>query len=315
MKKFLNKIPSSQIISEAEYLSRRNFIKKAAIWTVGAALITSCTDNQTPITIPNNSSSPIEKDELGSPVTSYKDITEYTNYYEFSEDKSSPSRLAKNLKVDPWIIKVDGLVNNPKTYDVSDLKKKFEIQERIYRHRCVEGWSMVIPWLGFQLNELIKESAPTSDAKFIRFETLLDPIQMPNQSNGLYPWPYVEGLRIDEAMNDLTLLATGIYGKDLTPQNGAPIRLIVPWKYGFKSIKALVHIELVTDMPTSFWMKVVPDVYGFYSNVNPTLTYPLLPQSTERRIGETTRRKTLLFNGYSNQVSNLYQGMDLTTNF
>ena len=255
------------------------------------------------------------KDELGDPLNSFQDITGYTNYYEFAEDKSSPSRLAQGLKTFPWSLKVDGLVNNPKTYFVDDLKKKYPSEEWIYRLRCVEAWSMVIPWLGFPLNKLLKDVEPTSTAKFVRFETLMDPAQYPGQVNQSYPWPYTEGLRLDEAMHDLTILGTGLYGKDLPPQNGGPIRLVVPWKYGFKSIKAIIHIELVAEQPTSFWMNIGPEAYGFYANVNPEVSHPRWSQSSELRIGETKRRKTLMFNGYADQVAALYQGMDLETNF
>ena len=206
-------------------------------------------------------------------------------------------------------------MNKPKTYAIEDILAKFPREERIYRLRCVEAWSMVIPWLGFPLKDLLKEVEPTGDAKYVRFETLLDPEQMPGQRSGWYSWPYVEGLRLDEAMNDLTILSTGLYGKDLLPQNGAPIRLVVPWKYGFKSIKAIVKIDLVADQPTSLWMNAAPNEYGFYSNVNPEVSHPRWSQASERRIGETGRRKTLMFNGYEDEVASLYTGMDLRANY
>jgi len=309
------KIPSSQITPEEVYLSRRKFIKNLAIISAGSMLAASCNGSATPSTATTPNSINSVKDELGDPLNSYQDITGYTNYYEFAEDKSSPSRLAQGLKTFPWSLKVDGLVKNPKTYFVDDLKKLYPPEERIYRLRCVEAWSMVIPWLGFPLNKLLKDIEPTSDAKFVHFETLMDPAQYPGQGNRSYPWPYTEGLRLDEAMHDLTILSTGLYGKDLTPQNGGPIRLVVPWKYGFKSIKAIVHIELVANQPTSFWMNLWPEAYGFYANVNPEVAHPGWSQSSELRIGETKRRKTLMFNGYTDQVAALYQGMDLTINF
>jgi sulfoxide reductase catalytic subunit YedY len=254
-------------------------------------------------------------DELSDPLNSFEAITNYNNYYEFSVDKEEVARLAKDFKTSPWTVQVGGLVNNPKTYDIDDLRKRFTMQERIYRLRCVEAWSMVIPWLGFPLAELLKEVEPTSKAKYVRFETLYDPEQMPGQNSGWYNWPYVEGLRLDEAMHDLTLFSTGLYGKELMPQNGAPIRLVVPWKYGFKSIKSIVKVDLVEEMPTSLWMAAAPYEYGFYANVNPEVDHPRWSQASERRIGEFGRRKTLPFNGYAEEVAHLYNGLDLRTNF
>ena len=310
-------IPPSQITPEEIYLSRRKFIKHLAIISAGSMIAASCNGSPSPSPSPSSTPDLINpaKDELNDPLNSFQDVTGYTNYYEFAEDKSSPSRLAQGFKTFPWSFKVDGLVNNPKTYSVDDLKKKYPPEERIYRLRCVEGWSMVIPWLGIPLNLLLKEVQPTSDAKFVRFETLMDPAQYQGQGNQAYPWPYVEGLRLDEAMHDLTLLGTGLYGKDLPPQNGGPTRLVVPWKYGFKSIKAIVHIELVAELPTSFWMSLWPEAYGFYANVNPNVPHPGWSQSSELRIGEAKRRDTLMFNGYADQVAALYQGMDLSVNF
>jgi sulfoxide reductase catalytic subunit YedY len=208
-------------------------------------------------------------------------------------------------------VEVSGLVNNPKTYAIEDLISKFPQEERIYRLRCVEAWSMVIPWQGFKLADLLKEVEPTSDAKYVRFETVFRPEEMPGQSSPFYPWPYQEGLRIDEAMNELTLLATGMYGGELPKADGSPIRLVVPWKYGFKSIKAIVKIELVTEQPTTLWSSVAPNEYGFYSNVNPERSHPRWSQASERRIGELGRRPTLMFNGYTEQVANLYKDLDL----
>ncbi|RME89310.1 MAG: protein-methionine-sulfoxide reductase catalytic subunit MsrP, partial [Anaerolineae bacterium] len=246
---------------------------------------------------------------------SYQDITHYNNYYEFTTDKQGVARLAENFKTSPWEVEVTGLVHNPKTYGLEDLLKRFPQEERIYRLRCVEAWSMVIPWNGFPLASLLKEVEPMSDARYVRFEALYDPEQMPGQKNPFYPWPYQEGLRLDEAMHDLTLLATGLYGELLPPQSGAPIRLVVPWKYGFKSIKAVVKIELVAEQPATLWSTVAPNEYGFYANVNPNVDHPRWSQKTERRIGELGRRPTLMFNGYAEQVAHLYEGMDLAENF
>jgi sulfoxide reductase catalytic subunit YedY len=220
------------------------------------------------------------------------------------------AELAKGFVTSPWTVEVGGLVNNPRTFDLDDLRA-FGQQERIYRMRCVEGWSMVIPWMGFPLAELLKEVEPQLEAKYVRFETLYDPEQLPGQKRSWYDWPYVEGLRIDEAMHDLTILATGLYGEPMLPQNGAPIRLVVPWKYGFKSIKSIVKIDLVKEMPVSLWMAAAPHEYGFYANVNPDVDHPRWSQATERRIGETGRRKTLFLNGYADEVAHLYDGMDL----
>jgi sulfoxide reductase catalytic subunit YedY len=225
------------------------------------------------------------------------------------------AKLAKDFKTSPWTIEVGGLVNKPKTYGFEDLLKKFTQQERIYRLRCVEAWSMVIPWLGFPLAELLKEVEPTSKAKYVRFETLYDPEQMPGQQSAWYTWPYAEGLRLDEAMNDLAILSTGLYGKALLPQNGAPLRLVVPWKYGFKSIKSIVKIDLVEEQPTSLWMAAAPNEYGFYANVNPAVDHPRWSQASERRIGEFGRRSTLPFNGYEEEVAQLYKDMDLRVNY
>jgi len=250
-------------------------------------------------------------DELGDPLTPLEAITNYNNYYEFSLDKQEVAARARDFKTSPWTVEVGGLVHKPKTFDVDELLKRFTQEERIYRLRCVEGWSMVIPWQGFPLAELLKEVEPMSEAKYVRFETLYDPEQMPGQRSNWYNWPYVEGLRTDEAMNDLTLLATGLYGKSLLPQNGAPLRLAVPWKYGFKSIKSIVKIDLVDEMPISLWMAAAPNEYGFYANVNPDVPHPRWSQASERRIGETDRRRTLPFNGYAEEVAGLYERMDL----
>ena len=243
-------------------------------------------------------------------MTPCESIISYNNFYEFTTDKEDVARLARNFKTSPWVVRVGGLVNKPHTYDMDELLKKFPQEERIYRLRCVEAWSMVIPWLGFPLAKLLKDVEPTSKARYVRFETLHDPEQMPGQKSIFYKWPYVEGLRMDEAMHDLTILATGIYGKPLPPQDGAPIRLVVPWKYGFKNIKSIVKIDLVEEMPISLWMATAPREYGFYANVNPDVSHPRWSQSSERRIGELSRRRTLPFNGYAEEVAHFYKGMN-----
>ena len=249
-------------------------------------------------------------DELGDSLNSFEAITNYNNYYEFTTTKEDVAGMSQDFTTEPWQVEVSGLVNNPKTFDLDDLRR-FEQEERIYRLRCVEAWSMVIPWVGFPLAKLLKEVDPKSEAQYVRFETVLRPEEMPGQTGGWYTWPYVEGLRMDEAMNDLAILATGLYGKELLPQSGAPVRLVVPWKYGFKSIKSIVKIELTDKMPVSLWMAAAPSEYGFFANVNPDVSHPRWSQATERRIGEFGRRKTLPFNGYGEQVASLYNGMDL----
>lgn len=317
-------IPSSEITPQHIYLSRRTFMKGATAVAAGA-LLAACrpepptsNTNFEPTTV-NAPAGPGEvgtpTDELGDPLNSYQDITNFNNYYEFTQSKESVARLAVDFPTSPWQVEVGGLVQNPGIYDIDDLRTKFEQEERIYRLRCVEGWSMVIPWVGFPLAQLLQEVGPTSQATHVRFETLLDPDKMPGQRGPWFEWPYVEGLRLDEAMHDLTLLATGLYGETLPPQNGAPIRLVAPWKYGFKGIKAIVRIELVDYEPRSLWMAAAPNEYGFYANVNPTVPHPRWSQATERRIGEFGRRETLMFNGYEEQVAHLYAGMDLNANY
>jgi sulfoxide reductase catalytic subunit YedY len=307
-------VKSSEITPYAQYLSRREFMKAAGIVT-GSALLAACAPSVTESAVPESEAPVVAAgltDELGNPANSYDDITNYNNYYEFTTDKEGVAKLAPKFNPAPWTVEVSGLVNNPKTYGMEDLLGKFTQEERIYRLRCVEAWSMVIPWTGFTLASLLKEVEPTSDAKYVRFETVYRPEEMPGQKSPFYPWPYQEGLRLDEAMNDLTLLATGIYGNPMPNQNGAPIRLVVPWKYGFKSIKSITKIELVAEQPTTLWSMVGPNEYGFYSNVNPEVSHPRWSQATERRIGEIGRRETLMFNGYGEQVAQLYDGMDLS---
>jgi len=319
-KRNMKTIKSSEITPENIYLNRRDFLKSLGIVSASALVLAACGGQ------PGSTSQPTQvesiktavsgtQDELGDSLTSFEAITNYNNYYEFSLDKEKVARISKDFVITPWTVSVGGMVSNPRVYDIDDILSKFNQQERIYRLRCVEAWSMVIPWEGFPLAEILKEVEPTSDAKFVRFETLHDPEQMPGQNSRWYSWPYIEGLRLDEAMNDLTLIATGIYGKSLTPQNGAPIRLVVPWKYGFKSIKSIVKIDLVDQMPESLWMTAAPNEYGFYANVNPEVNHPRWSQASERRIGESGRRETLMFNGYSEEVAHLYDGMDLAGNY
>ena len=310
-------VKSSEITPYSQYLSRREFLKAAGIVT-GSALLAACVPQVNETAVPESEPSVVQSgkvDELGDPANSFDDITNYNNYYEFTTDKEGVARLAEKFNPTPWTVEVYGLVNKPRTFGIEDLLSKFTQEERIYRLRCVEAWSMVIPWTGFTLASLLKEVEPTSDAKYVRFETVERPEEMPGQKSPFYPWPYQEGLRLDEAMNDLTILATGLYGQPMPNQNGAPIRLVVPWKYGFKSIKAITKIELVAKQPATLWNTVGPDEYGFYSNVNPNHSHPRWSQASERRIGELSRRPTLMFNGYAEQVSYLYEGMDLDVNY
>jgi sulfoxide reductase catalytic subunit YedY len=307
-------VKSSEITPYSQYVSRRDFLKAAGIVT-GSALLAACSPKGTATSAADAPTYPVEKDELGDPTNSFEDITHYNNYYEFTTDKEGVARLAEKFNPKPWTVEVYGLVNKPKTYAIEDLLNKFPQEERIYRLRCVEAWSMVIPWTGFTLSSLLKEVEPTSAAKFVRFETVDRPDEMPGQKSPFYPWPYQEGLRLDEAMHDLTILATGLYGQPMPNQNGAPIRLVVPWKYGFKSIKSIVKIELVDKQPATLWNSVGPDEYGFYSNVNPDRPHPRWSQASERRIGELNRRPTLMFNGYAEQVADLYKDMDLVSNY
>lgn len=310
-------VRSSEITPEHLYLNRRQFLKAAGIVSASAALLAACglkgsnlTDESEQLSTDLQVSSTV--DELGDSLTAYESVINYNNFYEFTTDKSNVAKLSKDFKTSPWMIDVGGLVHNPKTYGLEDLLDKFAQEERVYRLRCVEAWSMVLPWLGFELGSLIKEVEPMGSAKYVRFETLLDREQMPGLKSPFYPWPYTEGLRLDEAMHPLTILSTGLYGKTLLPQSGSPIRLVVPWKYGFKSIKSIVKIELVEVQPTTLWNAVAPKEYGFYSNVNPEVDHPRWSQATERRIGEVGRRETLMFNGYAEDVSGLYEGMDLS---
>jgi sulfoxide reductase catalytic subunit YedY len=310
----MNKIDPSVVTPRHLYLSRRQFIGAASVTVAGALALAACKGNLPATATVNPPIAGASTDELDDPLTSYQDITHYNNYYEFSTNKQAVAKLAEDFPTSPWSVEVSGLVNNPKSYSVEDFQK-FEPEERIYRLRCVEAWSMVIPWIGFPLRKLLDEVQPTGEAKYVQFTTLYDPKTMPTHGAELYNWPYVEGLRLDEALHDLTILATGLYGQPLPNQDGAPIRLVVPWKYGFKSIKAIVKIELVNYQPSTLWMQAGPNEYGFYANVNPNVDHPRWSQSTERRIGEVGRRKTLMFNGYENEVASLYEGMDLNKDF
>lgn len=310
-------IPASEITPKEIYLQRRRFLREAAAVAAAgtsAALLPCVT--QAGQKIPNVRKSPLS---TGEKPTSVQDITSYNNFYEFGTDKKDPARNARNFRTFPWSVAIEGEVKKPAMYQFEDFLKHFPLEERIYRLRCVEAWSMVVPWVGFPLRDLIRRLEPTSRAKYVEFTTLHDPAQMPGQKPGLFgaglDWPYVEGLRLDEAMHSLTILAVGLYGEIMPNQNGAPIRLVVPWKYGFKSIKSIVKIRFVEKQPLTTWMKAGPSEYGFYSNVNPAVDHPRWSQAAERRIGEDSlfspKRKTLMFNGYAEQVASLYAGMDL----
>jgi sulfoxide reductase catalytic subunit YedY len=295
------------------YFSRRKFIAGMGAMAATAFFAACAQENpgiQPPVqqTFCNDAKATGTVDELGDELTNCIDITNYNNSYEFSYGKEDVATLSRNLKTSPWTVTVGGLVNKPGSFSVEEIVNKYQPEERIYRMRCVEGWSMVIPWVAFPLNKLIEDVEPKPEAKFVRFESFYDPEQMPGDKS--LPFPYFEGLRLDEAMHDLTVLATGLYGKPLPPQDGAPIRLVVPWKYGFKSAKSIVNIDFADEMPPTFWASLNPREYGFYANVNPNVDHPRWSQSSERRIGKLARRPTIMFNGYD-QVAPLYEGMDL----
>jgi sulfoxide reductase catalytic subunit YedY len=307
---------SSEITDPTLYFSRREFIAGAA----ALALLPRIAEAAAPPSGQPLKAARNQALSVTDPVTKFEDATTYNNFYEFGPDKDDPALLAHTLKTRPWTIQVEGNVAKPKTFDIGDLLRLFTQEERVYALRCVEGWSMVIPWIGFPLASLLKQVEPTSQAKFVEFTTLMDPEQFPAQKPTLFglsgiDWPYVEGLRLDEAMHPLTLLTVGMYGQVLPNQNGAPLRIVVPWKYGFKSAKSIVRIRLVSQQPKTAWEKAQPREYGFYSNVNPEVDHPRWSQATERRIGEFLRRKTLMFNGYADQVASLYAGMDLRKNY
>jgi sulfoxide reductase catalytic subunit YedY len=294
-------IPASEITDESLYWNRREFLKAAGFGVAAAGGL-----------LPFPMARGGREDEK---LTPYEDVTGYNNYYEFGTGKDDPARNAGRLRTRPWKVEVTGEVNRPAVYDFDELLKPFTPVERVYRLRCVEGWSMVIPWLGVPLRDIIDRLEPTSTAKYVEFTTLLDPAQMPGQRQGVLDWPYVEGLRMDEARHPLTLIVTGLYGKTLPNQNGAPLRLIVPWKYGFKGGKSIVKIQFTERQPMTTWNIAAPNEYGFYANVNPEVDHPRWSQARERRVGEFFKRKTLMFNGYADQVASLYAGMDLRRNF
>jgi len=311
-------IPSSEITPKATYLNRRDFLAGAAI--AGAAALTGVAfrDLSEPsLTAYANAKinglqpSPFSTTEKETP---YKDVTNYNNFYEFSTDKYEPAGLAKNFKTRPWTVTIDGDVKKKQVLDVDTIIKMAAPEERIYRHRCVEGWSIVVPWVGFSLSELIKRADPLPKAKYVEFTTLYDPKQMPGQRTNVLQWPYVEGLRMDEAMHPLALLCFGMYGEELPNQDGAPLRMVIPWKYGFKSGKSIVRFRFTERQPMNTWQLYAPNEYGFYSNVNPHVDHPRWSQAKERRLGEFFKRPTLMFNGYD-QVASLYAGMDLKKNF
>ncbi len=305
-----SEIKENQVTDYQDYQKRREFIKTAA--GLGLAALSGSLIQPASAKILKSPYSTSEK------LTDYEDITSYNNFYEFGTSKSDPKRYAKAMKTSPWTVSVEGHCEKPGKYNLEDLLKPLTVEERIYRFRCVEGWSMVIPWLGVPLADVIKRMKPTSRAKFVYFETLADPKQMRAIKHQILDWPYVEGLRMDEALHPLTILATGLYGKDLLNQNGAPLRLVVPWKYGFKSIKSIVKIRFVESQPMNTWRKSSQDEYGFYANVNPDVPHPRWSQRRERVIGSgffSRKKKTRLFNGYEDQVASLYSGMDLGKNF
>jgi sulfoxide reductase catalytic subunit YedY len=316
-------VPSSEITSKSAYLSRRKFIAGAA--AVGASLLASrkLLELASPTNVVHAGAKlstikgPFGTDEK---LTPYKDVTTYNNFYEFSTDKDGPSQLAKDFRTRPWQVKVEGLVQKPQSFDIDHLIKLAPLEDRIYRHRCVEGWSMVIPWVGYPLSTLLKQADPLGKAKYVEFTTILDATQMPGQRTRILDWPYVEALRVDEAMHPLAILCVGLYGEALPNQDGAPVRIVVPWKYGFKSAKSIVKIRLVEKQPINTWNQAAPNEYGFYSNVNPDVDHPRWSQKMERRIDGSSffasirKIPTRMFNGYD-QVASLYAGMDLRKNF
>jgi methionine sulfoxide reductase catalytic subunit len=318
---------TSDITDETIYLNRRTFMVGGAIALAGAGAAVAVRGHAGAAAPPPSSAqgAPLAATRnaafvVADPPTKYGDATTYNNFYEFGVNKEDPAANAHTLRPRPWTLQVDGLVGKAKTFDVDELIRAFPLEERVYALRCVEGWSMVIPWIGFPLAALLKRVEPTSAAKYVEFTTLLDPEQMPAQKKSIFnlgglDWPYTEGLRMDEALHPLTLLTVGMYGHVLPNQSGAPLRVVVPWKYGFKSAKSIVRIRLTTEEPKTAWNKAAPQEYGFYSNVNPAVDHPRWSQATERRIGEFRRRKTLPFNGYADQVASLYAGMDLRKSF
>ncbi len=314
-------IPSSEITPKSAYVNRRKFLAGVGLASAAAVAGVAFRDfgdlvNPSLTAYANAKIDGIQKSSFSTTEaqTPYKDVTNYNNFYEFSTDKYEPAGLAKDFKTRPWTVKIDGDVNKKQELDIGAIMKMAAPEERIYRHRCVEGWSIVVPWVGFSLSELIKRADPLPKAKFVEFTTIYDPKQMPGQRSNVLQWPYVEGLRMDEAMHPLCLLCFGMYGELLPNQDGAPLRIVVPWKYGFKSAKSIVRIRFTSSQPLNTWQQSNPHEYGFYSNVNPTVDHPRWSQAKERRLGEFFKRPTLMFNGYD-QVASLYAGMDLRKNF
>jgi len=315
-------LPEREVTPEALAMRRRSFLQAGAAFSAAALLgcgEDSAAQASTPAPaalakLPNVIPAP-ESYRTGEPHTRYEDATSYNNFYEFGTSKEDPAANAHTLRVRPWTLAVEGEVAKPGVLDIDTLLKAYPLEERIYRLRCVEAWSMVIPWVGIPLGDVLKRFAPTSEAKYVAFETLVDEQQMPGQRRGTLDWPYREGLRIDEAMHPLAILAVGMYGRVLPSQNGAPLRLVVPWKYGFKSIKSIVRMKLVTRQPRTTWSDENAREYGFYANVNPRVDHPRWSQQSERRIGEWSKRPTLAFNGYAEQVASLYKGMDLRRHY
>ena len=311
-------IPSREITPERVYYNRRQFIQAASGATLGAMGVAAVSDSKTLHAATQEDIRDLRPSQFSTDESpnSFEDITSYNNFYEFGIDKEDPARYADELNVGRWSVKVEGHMNRPAAdYTLEDILKPHALEDRIYRLRCVEAWSMVVPWVGFPLGDFIKRFEPTSRAKFIKFTTLYRPDEFRGQRRPVLEWPYVEGLRMDEAMNPLAILSVGLYGKTLLNQNGAPVRLVVPWKYGFKSIKSIVKIEFVEDQPRNSWNVSIPSEYGFYANVNPEVDHPRWTQSSERRIGEFFRQRTQMFNGYGNQVAGMYDGMDLAENY
>ncbi len=310
-------IRASQITDERLYLNRREFIRTAgvALAAAGVALKAGQTTVSAQSAIPQYRKLPFGPFHTNEGLNSFDEITTYNNFYEFGSDKSDPARYGGRLKTRPWKVEVEGLCGKPGEYDIDDFLKPELLEERVYRMRCVEAWSMVIPWIGVPLGTMLKRFQPAPTAKFVEFTTLVRPTEMDGQQTGILEWPYVEGLRMDEATHPLAILAVGLYGKTLLNQNGAPLRLVVPWKYGFKGIKSIVRIRLTDKQPTNTWQRMASNEYGFYANVNPEVDHPRWSQKRERRIGEFFRRPTLMFNGYAEQVAGLYAGMDLRKNY
>lgn len=311
-------IRPSEITPSSVYQKRRTLIRAAAVGGVAAAfpLVRWVGDMREAEAATNRVASklaPLEKSDfsIAEEQTPYESVTRYNNFYEFGTDKEDPARYAGSLKTRPWTVRIDGEVKKERIFDIDELLKLAPLQERIYRLRCVEAWSMVVPWVGYSLSALIKRVEPTGNAKYVEFTTLHDPAQMPGQKSSVLDWPYTEGLRMDEAMHPLTLLTLGLYGEVLPNQNGAPVRIVVPWKYGFKSAKSIVRIRFTEEQPATAWNKAIGREYGFYSNVNPQVDHPRWSQAKERRIGEFFKRKTLMFNGYADEVASMYAGMDL----